>query len=95
MNDIERLAAHRAAETEGQRSPAQRRHRFDADDHPRPWTYHKTHAFAWHVADAVGLIVATGLSQRDARIIASAPMIAALADGFAKDVDAELTRVDL
>lgn len=97
MNDIKRLAAHRAAETEGERTPAQRARELSMpDDHARPWTFHRTaHDNGYHVVDAFGLLVATGLSRRDAQIIAGAPELASLAHQFCEDVDAALKRIGL
>lgn len=97
MNDIERLTAHRAAETEGERTPAQRAREFSMpDDHARPWTFHRSaYAEGYHVVDAHGLLIASGLSRRDAQIIAGAPELASLAHQFCEDVDAALKRIGL
>ena len=66
------------------------------DDHARPWTFHCTAGGGgYHVVDAHGLLVATGLSRRDAKLIAGAPELAALAHQFCEDVDGALTRVGL
>lgn len=94
MNDTARLAAHRELETEGSTTPAQAR-AFPVDDHARPWTMHRDHEGAYFVRDADGLLVANGLSQRDARIITFAPELGGLALQFCEDFDRALTRVGL
>ena len=96
MNDIARLAAHRAIETEGSTTPAQARALHHGDDHPRPWVY--AYDMVWgtySVRDADGATIATGLSQRDAKLIAGAPDMGALAQQFCDDLDRALTRVGL
>lgn len=97
MNDTARLAAHRELETEGSTTPAQSRSRPRAvDDRPRPWVY--AYDMVWgtySVRDADGAAIASGLSQRDAKLIAGAPDMGALAQQFCDDLDRALTRVGL
>lgn len=96
MNDTARLAAHRELETEGSTTPAQARSRPRAvDDRPRPWSHHWDWSGWWVVRDADGATVATHLSQRDAKLIAGAPEMGALAQQFCDDLDRALTRVGL
>lgn len=97
MNDTARLAAHRELETEGSTTPAQARSGSrSVDDRPRPWTYRWDMVYAsWRVHDADGATIASGLSQRDAKLIAGAPDIGALAQQFCDDLDRALMRVGL
>ena len=49
----------------------------------------------YSVRDADGAAIASGLSQRDAKLIAGAPDMGALAQQFCDDLDRALTRVGL
>ena len=97
MNDAARLAAHLAAETEGSTTPAQAYIRSrPVDDRPRPWTFHWDMLWqSYRVVDADGHLIVERLSHRDARLIAGAPEVAALAQEFCDDLDRALTRVGL
>lgn len=95
MNDIDRLAFHRAIESEGSRTPQQVRGTPSTDERPRPWEIHRSFTNGWVVRDAEGAVIAQHLSARDAKIIAAAPELATAAQQYCDDFDRALTRVGL